>query len=177
MPFKDKEVRKKYNRKYMRIRRSHFSFEEKENIKKQNREHKRIFLSSKNLKQKEEFYKHKYIVARKSGQYDDMSEQAINAYHSLRNRVIIFLGGRCANPNCKWVNDDGTFGCVLKDCLQIDHVNGGGRKEKEKGANLLRKVLKDSMGLYQLLCANCNWIKRVKNNEVRVSAYRNKKAA
>jgi hypothetical protein len=47
-------------------------------------------------------------------------------------------------------------------------VNGGGKKELE-GMNqdaYYRKVIRDTEGLYQLLCANCNWIKRVLKQEV-----------
>jgi hypothetical protein len=29
----------------------------------------------------------------------------------------------------------------------------------------LKKVLADTTGSYQLLCANCNWIKKSENNE------------
>lgn len=54
--------------------------------------------------------------------------------------------------------------CGFSDvrALQIDHVNGGGIRElKTLGRNeYYHKVLEDSEGLYQLLCANCNWIKR-----------------
>jgi hypothetical protein len=46
-------------------------------------------------------------------------------------------------------------------------VNGGGGKERKVIANqtsFLRKVLEDPTG-YQLLCANCNWIKRHERHE------------
>jgi hypothetical protein len=52
--------------------------------------------------------------------------------------------------------------------LQIDHVNGNGSKER-KNITLslfLKKVLADKEGNYQLLCANCNFIKKHINNEV-----------
>lgn len=51
--------------------------------------------------------------------------------------------------------------------LQIDHVNGGGCQFR-KTSNLsktCRLVLKEE-GNYQVLCANCNWIKRYTNNEL-----------
>jgi hypothetical protein len=82
----------------------------------------------------------------------------------LRMKVIEKLGGKCANPynlpHPDWCNDP--------RCLQIDHVNGGGKKEHEKyksGTSYLKKVLADTKGEYQLLCANCNWIKRYENKE------------
>jgi hypothetical protein len=53
--------------------------------------------------------------------------------------------------------------------LQIDHVQGGGSAEIRHGhgagiAYYLR-VLHDATGPYQLLCANCNKIKRHENRE------------
>jgi hypothetical protein len=59
--------------------------------------------------------------------------------------------------------------CGFSDirALQIDHVYGGGDKERKIVGNLqfYRLVLRDTTGKYQLLCANCNWIKRIENNE------------
>lgn len=75
----------------------------------------------------------------------------------LRQQVIAHLGGKC----CR---------CGFGDwrALQVDHVNGGGVVERQlingTGA-LMRKVLADTTGKYQLLCANCNWIKRYENGE------------
>ena len=64
--------------------------------------------------------------------------------------------------------------CGFSDvrALQIDHVHGGGnRKRKERKSDYLayyRYILKQiKLGSkdYQLLCANCNWIKRWENKE------------
>lgn len=53
--------------------------------------------------------------------------------------------------------------------LQIDHVHGGGSAEIRggRGAGLAyyMRVLRDTTGRYQLLCANCNKIKRHENKE------------
>jgi hypothetical protein len=57
--------------------------------------------------------------------------------------------------------------------LQIDHVNGDGSKERGgKQHNnytvMLTEIIEGNKnGRFQLLCANCNWIKRYENNEVR----------
>ena len=63
--------------------------------------------------------------------------------------------------------------CGINDTrvLQIDHINGGGRKERtELKLNyykfVLGKLLEENTD-YQVLCANCNWIKRSENNEHR----------
>lgn len=79
-----------------------------------------------------------------------------------RNATLEALGGTCV-----------ICGFSDKRALQIDHINGGGDKErKEKGFNgeFHRHVLKSFMkgeNKYQLLCANCNWIKRIDNKEHR----------
>lgn len=50
------------------------------------------------------------------------------------------------------------------NALQIDHIVGGGRKERKSlGPYPLSLRVRDAVnsGLYQILCANCNVIKRV----------------
>lgn len=68
----------------------------------------------------------------------------------------------------------GTMRCVrcgFSDlrALQVDHINGGGQRQRMAFKN------KDSFFIslkrlgfpegYQVLCANCNWIKRAENGE------------
>jgi hypothetical protein len=84
-------------------------------------------------------------------------------YHrDTRKRVIEILGGKCV-------------GCGFSDvrALQIDHIDGGGNSEYgingAHGISYYNKIIKskcDNEIKYQLLCANCNWIKRVENKEV-----------
>lgn len=55
-----------------------------------------------------------------------------------------------------------------KRALQIDHIDGGGNQEHLEIPNthrFYRKVLDDTDNKYQILCANCNWIKRAERNE------------
>ncbi len=81
-------------------------------------------------------------------------------YHQrkLRQRLLDHFGRVCAR-------------CGFDDerALQLDHVNGGGKAEIiAKGTyGVYRKALQVPAGEYQLLCANCNWIKRVENREER----------
>ena len=79
-----------------------------------------------------------------------------------KNKVFDKFGRRCSNPECKWINADGTRGCTDESCLQIDHVFNDGYKERKTVARttLYNKVLADIEGRYQILCANCNWIKK-----------------
>jgi hypothetical protein len=81
-----------------------------------------------------------------------------------RNELLDFLGDKC-----------GKCGFVDRRAFQIDHKNGGGSKERKLvRAGLLGvmyKMMKNGpVGFrqkYQLLCANCNWIKRLENNEIK----------
>jgi hypothetical protein len=102
-----------------------------------------------------------------AGNYDTLSvyckhHQAVRS--NIRRRQVRFellehLGGKCVH-------------CGFSDwrALQVDHVNGGGRQEYHNGystnsVKYLKKVVA-SPGAYQLLCANCNWIKKYENNEI-----------
>lgn len=77
---------------------------------------------------------------------------------SKRQELIALFGGKCVR-------------CEFDDyrALQLDHKIAVGHKRKSfSSATLVRMMQKDEKGMreiYQLLCANCNWIKRHKNNE------------
>ena len=72
----------------------------------------------------------------------------------MRKKVFIKLGDKCA-----W--------CGFSDprALQIDHVNNDGYEERKKSKSAnhymrMKRVLTDTNGRYQILCANCNFIKK-----------------
>jgi hypothetical protein len=77
-----------------------------------------------------------------------------------RMAIITKLGGKCVR-------------CGFADwrALQVDHVNGGGTKERRQTVSMRRyyKAILASAeaqtGEYQLLCANCNQIKRYEDGE------------
>jgi hypothetical protein len=76
---------------------------------------------------------------------------------NLRDEVFIILGGKCTH-------------CSITDkrVLQIDHINGGGRRDRKNyttEANYYRHIININCDGYQLLCANCNWIKRYERKE------------
>ena len=76
---------------------------------------------------------------------------------ALRIAVIKKYGGKCSR-------------CGYSDwrALQIDHVNGGGVQHRQAygTAQLQRLTIRAfGSGKYELLCANCNWIKRHENSE------------
>jgi len=79
----------------------------------------------------------------------------------LRKKTLDGMGGKCIK-------------CGFNDyrALQIDHVNGDGIKERKIQSrksyypNVLKSFLKGEKR-YQILCCNCNWIKRHENKEYR----------
>ncbi len=79
----------------------------------------------------------------------------------IRMKCLDLLGNKCVR-----------CGFTDKRALNIDHVNGGGSKEAhsfKNGYEYLKKILeaiKNRSDKYQLLCSNCNQIKKHENNEV-----------
>jgi hypothetical protein len=82
--------------------------------------------------------------------------------HKVRQFIIDFFGGKCVK-------------CGFNDsrALQLDHIHGDGHKERKDSCGFSLsyryKMVKEHPELarekYQLLCANCNWIKRDENYE------------
>jgi len=83
-----------------------------------------------------------------------------NWHQTLRMSVITMLGGKCAR-------------CGFSDTriLQIDHIEGKGREARKKfgqGVNEWYYYLKhpeEAKKNLQVLCPNCNWLKRVERRE------------
>lgn len=82
-------------------------------------------------------------------------------YHKrIKTELFNLLGNKCVK-----------CGFEDKRALQIDHINGGGVKELKLYSTkdyrrVVLKSLQNKENKYQLLCANCNWIKRDTNNEL-----------
>jgi hypothetical protein len=80
---------------------------------------------------------------------------------TLRDQILDILGRKCVR--CGYDTD--------VRALQIDHVNGGGSQERKKlvfGIPYYRRILEcvqANSGEYQVLCANCNVIKRMEEKE------------
>lgn len=77
--------------------------------------------------------------------------------NKAREELMEFFGGCCAK-------------CGFSDirALQLDHRDGGGRREHlhlHDKLRLIRERPDEARRRFQLLCANCNWIKRVENRE------------
>src|SRR5271157_497603 len=57
----------------------------------------------------------------KRGAIQVLTTNGIGNTKATRLYLISLLGGRCADPDCAWVNEDGSRGCTDVRCLQIDH--------------------------------------------------------
>ena len=74
---------------------------------------------------------------------------------------------RCQDPNCGWINADGTRGCTDRSLLDFDHLRGdtkNRRGNRDSGLGLLYRIRKNWWD-FQILCANCNRRKRNVNGE------------
>lgn len=80
----------------------------------------------------------------------------------LKEEVLThYGGGKCACIKC---------GQADLACLSIDHIEGGGTREKnEKGIGSYYLWLKKNNYPegYQTLCMNCQFVKRMQNNELK----------
>lgn len=94
-----------------------------------------------------------------------ITEKRKSKRQELRFKLLSVLGNKCVQ-------------CGFSDyrALQIDHINGNGAQERKNHNGSLRSKyflneaeldFEKFLSRYQLLCANCNWIKRDTNNEVR----------
>lgn len=107
-------------------------------------------------------------------QYHYQAKYIKNSKQNRKLKLIQIIGGNhcsCDGSNC-WHNGP----CIVNDtrCLQIDHKNGGGVKQirvtfGENLGSMYSHYLKNedkAKKELQVLCANCNWVKRVNNNEL-----------
>lgn len=150
MPFSTKEKGKEYEKKW----------------REKNREiiiaKRKIYNGLERVKQ----YKYNYNRSPKMFAYREKynkenSQRFREARRARRDATYTGMGGECVS-------------CGFNDyrALQIDHINSDGKFER----HLLRRndyysnVLKSYLAgekRYQLLCCNCNWIKREENGEFR----------
>ncbi len=87
---------------------------------------------------------------------DTPAQQRIKS-QQLRSKALDALGSKCVE-------------CGYTDvrALQIDHKDGCGRAERRElksNRNAQNRRVIAHPELYQCLCANCNWIKRVEQGE------------
>jgi len=84
----------------------------------------------------------------------------LKQYHQAKERLFDILGRICVK-------------CGYNDIriLQFDHINGGGNADQKRFSSnyhMYRYYVihaDEAKLLLQVLCPNCNWIKRVENKE------------
>jgi hypothetical protein len=97
----------------------------------------------------------KACSVRQGGGKMAMKRRAQRIYHE---RLLKLLGNKCVI-------------CGYSDprALHIDHISGGGRKELSKGNEAMYRYylehLDEAKTRLQVLCANCNFIKRYERSE------------
>ena len=102
-------------------------------------------------------YKKNYYAENREAKLEH--DRAGHAKRRAKQRQAIFdlLGRKCMR-------------CGFDDirALCVDHINGGGTEERTSLASphaVYKKVLASGGEGYQILCANCNQIKRYEENE------------
>jgi hypothetical protein len=97
---------------------------------------------------------------------DEHREVQRNHRYAVRAEILDMLGAlRCAH--CGYFED--------WRALQIDHIHGGGKHDHRTNVgsatnmwalrNWIKANPEEARAKYQVLCANCNWIKRHENGE------------
>ena len=114
-----------------------------------------MIKEEKHIYNKNYYFKHTQNLSLKETKQQKRRRYSAN----IRLKLLNLLGMKCKR-------------CGFHDvrALQIDHINGGGSIENKKYGKDLRhrqmiKSIERGEKKYQLLCANCNFIKRFENNE------------
>ena len=97
--------------------------------------------------------------------YRETHKAHIQAYEHKKNQedkrqVLIYYGnGKRVCSRC---------GCTDVRCLSIDHINGGGTAHRKcVNQRFYQWLLKHNLPVgYQVLCMNCQFIKRVEEKEL-----------
>lgn len=149
MPYKDPNQEKNYRKDYYQ--------KNKEREKNRSKNYYQTHLEQAKIwsKNSYETHKEKYLK--------DIKDK----HDLLKRKIIGLLGNKCTNP---FNIDHGAFLSDIR-CLQIDHINGGGHKERQQFKSpwahyeFIFEQIEAGSKDYQLLCANCNWIKKYENKE------------
>jgi len=107
------------------------------------------------MRSKKHYHNNRREIIKKNGEYQKTNRSISNAacrkhYISLKNECFSVLGDRCS-----------ICGCNQTECLQFDHKRDNGTQERRilKPAQVFRRII-ENPDEYQVLCANCNWLKR-----------------
>ncbi len=144
MPYKDREKQKEYQRNYQR--------QWRENNREKIKGYWQKF-----------YYTHQNEVLTRKRRQQQQNEQTyeIRARRHHRSKIEILRRYSGEYPKCAYCGEN------RYECLQIDHINDDGCKERKitgGGENFYAWLKKQPYqpDRYQVLCANCNVIKRVR---------------
>ncbi len=159
MPYKSKEKRREYRREYYAKNRESILASSRERCKQDPDLRRRRRESSQRWREANREHNNAYNREYRK-RYPHYGVIPTRIYRkNLRLKVIEHFGGKCMK-------------CGFDDwrALQIDHINGGGRKSfgkiRPSPVYYHNKLLGETPGVtYQLLCANCNQIKKHENKE------------
>ena len=148
MPYKDRTDRLRYLKAYQKSDKGILVMK-----KFRDSEKNRIYQYKYNRSPKMVAYRKKYNLENSNRLREERLQR--------RKKTLDAMGGKCIK-------------CGFSDyrAIQIDHMNGDGKIErhllrrKDYYETVLASYLKEE-NRYQLLCCNCNWIKRVENGEYR----------
>jgi hypothetical protein len=155
------ETHKKYFYEYLK----HWQETHKEKTHKYNKKCRKKHKKQYNEYTKEYMKKDHIDNKEKHDIYDEEYKQRLKL---MRVKILTLFGNKCSNP---YNIDHSGFEKDIDyiSCLQIDHKNGNGNKQRKEfnGANNFRwlNYILTHLLEFQLLCANCNWLKRKKNGE------------
>jgi len=133
--------------------------EHKDEIRKYNRKYRETHKEQ--IKKYQKY--HKEYWRKYYREHREQIKERMEKYNKeIRMKVIELLGGKCIK-------------CGFNDwrALQIDHVHGGGCKERKTIRDThtyyyhVIKEVQSGNKDYQLLCANCNQIKKYEKKEFR----------
>lgn len=143
------------NEEKLKIRRHNYYTNNKDKIVAQN---KRYYILN---KEKKKIYHHNHYLKNKDKIGQRMAISA-SKYHFMKKLDVISYYSNNKNECAK---------CGFKDmrALSIDHINGGGRQHTKliNGNLYLWLINNNHPNGFQVLCMNCQYIKRTENNELR----------
>lgn len=128
-----------------------------------------------NLDYKQKDYKRKWRQAHK----EQLRIARKGYYQKHRECILAYSKARHQGIKRLILNHYSNGSCVCAVCgfsdtraLSIDHINGGGGEHRrlttKAGIDFYQWLIKNNYPPgYQVLCLNCNWIKRMTNNENR----------
>jgi hypothetical protein len=121
------------------------------------KEYQKTYYQNHKEQYKKYYKEHKKEIRKSKRKWTEAHPEWQKNYQQ-KFRLLAFkkLGNKCTH-------------CGFSDirALQIDHVHGHGNSERKRlhTIQFYKKVIVDTNNDYQLLCANCNWIKRHEKGE------------